>query len=68
MSHLNQCSREGMMFRFVIEPAKDGCLQVRSKYAAGDRVAEFVELQLRALIETVFKSMFDKFVIVIVVE
>lgn len=39
------------MFKFVIEPARDGCLQVRSEYFAGDRVAEFVELQLRALLE-----------------
>lgn len=40
------------MFKFVLEPAEDGCLRVRSEYVAGDRVAEFVEMQLRALVES----------------
>jgi hypothetical protein len=38
------------MFRFVLEPTKDGCLGLKSRYAADDRIARFVEDQLLALI------------------
>jgi len=40
-----------MSFQFVIEPTRDGCLQVRSRYMSDDLVARFVEQQLRALVE-----------------
>ena len=40
-----------MSFQFVIEPTRDGCLQVKSRYMADDLVARFVEQQLRALVE-----------------
>ena len=40
-------------FRFVVEPTKDGRLQVRSNYTAGDLAALYVESRLRLLLEMV---------------
>lgn len=53
MSHLGLGSREERktMFKFVLT-AEDGFLTVRSNYQAGDRVAQFVEMHLRALVES----------------
>lgn len=40
-------------WRFVLEPSKDGRLQVRSSYTAGDVVAQYVESRLRLLLRVI---------------
>ena len=50
LSHLKQRNKGEHMFRFVLTPTKDGCLGLKSRYAADDRIARFVEEQLLALI------------------